>query len=566
MIDRLELEPLPQRIAATLLAAPLALAWTHGLAALLRAVPGSNQEPLALGLTTASLIAVTAAAAFSSRSAWRVAGLASLLAGLVVGVVGGGSWVAAVAPLAAVPAVWAGRRLAPDLAAVGHRRAVMIVCLLLGGLGVVQTGRLATTTSDPSIPFLLTTTHPFWFGHQCLPAYLHGAELVARGDENLYASHHYPALDPAASPKTALAMTVDDPFQYPPQFLLLPHLALQLTQDFHTLRVVWFALQLTLYCGVFLWIAHWVGGRAGALASLLLPATLAAFPLLHNFQFGQFHLPAIALSLAALLCFSRRRFAIGGLLLATAVLAKIFPIVLVVLLACARRWKAVFATAAAGLAVTALTLTMLGPQPFVAFFQDHLPKLADGSAFAFDEAWPELAGLVLADNQGAFGLARKLGADKPLAGWINRLFLIVVLGLAAWIGARATHVSRWSRVNLWLGLLGLASLGSAGAWGDYVPATAVWLLALNARIGVEVRAARPVFFVLAASQALLLGTMPIGDWADPRVMLPLATLGSAGLFATFAVAAWYRPEQLVGRSHDQAVLADPGPVAPIEGY
>jgi hypothetical protein len=55
---------------------------------------------------------------------------------------------------------------------------------------------------------------------------------------------HFLGLDPDAQPNSKLeGVALEDPYQYPPQFLLLPRLALVLTDDVATIRVVWFALQ-----------------------------------------------------------------------------------------------------------------------------------------------------------------------------------------------------------------------------------------------------------------------------------------------------------------------------------
>lgn len=272
----------------------------------------------------------------------------------------------------------------------------------------------------------------------------------------------------------------------------------------------------------------------------------------YTFQYGQFHLAAVGLAVAAMLAFAGGRRRVGGLLLAVAILAKLFPAVLLVALAGQRRFRDVAWTLGWGAAITALALAVLGPAPFVAFVDGHLPRLADGSAFAFDAAWPELAELVVVDNQGVFGLARKLGAGKPAAATASRLFTLALLAAAAWAGRRFRHASRWGSGALWLALLGAASLASPGAWGDYVPATAVWLLAL-----VAARAAgRPRLAAALAATALfqvfLLGTMPIGDWGPTAVLWPLSTVGALLLLALFAAVIGGRPEGWSARGRPAA--------------
>lgn len=532
---------LPRRYVVGVFAALATVIWGHGVAAILRHL-GDVDAPLAAWPLTFGAVAVALALTVAMpRRGVAVAAASGLAAALGIERLAPGAGVAALAlPLVGMAVAAAGVRLGDRLPAgidcsLGRRRGLALAWALVGLLAVVQTGRLATWVTDPEQRFVVVTANPFWAGHQCLPAYLYGAELAARGEENLYHVHHYPAVDPEATPQTELAMSVEDPYQYPPQFLLLPMAALRLSEDVTTLRTVWFAAQVTLFVAAFVALALWTGGLQGRWALWMLPATLVAFPMTFNFQFGQFHLPSIALAVLGMLGLATGRRAVGGFLLATAILAKIFPAVLLAPLVAGRRWRDLGATCGWLAAITAVAFAVLGPAPFVAFFDYHLPRLGSGAAFAFDEAWPELAELVVADNQGVFGLARKLGLGKPAAATAGRLFGLAVLA-AAWLaGRRLYDASRWSHGAAWLGLLGLASLTSPGAWGDYVPATAVWLLAYLVAVPVLHRRWRVPFAVAAAFQGLLLGTTPLGDWIPPMpVMYGVSAVGALLMLGLFA--------------------------------
>ncbi|HMB54895.1 MAG TPA: glycosyltransferase family 87 protein [Thermoanaerobaculia bacterium] len=535
----------PARRAVAATAAVLgSIVWTQALAAVLRRL-GPEEAPAAAAALSFAAVATAVAGALALPRRWApaVAALAGTTAALAVAFAVPGSGLGALAlPLVGAAVTWGAGRLGERLPASvdglpARRRVAAVVWVLFALVAVVQVGRLSAHLVDKETGFVLTTTNPFWHGHECLPAYVHGAEMAARGEENLYDAAHWPALDPAASPETRYAeMTVEDPYQYPPQFLLLPRAAMLLTDHYPTMRSVWLALNVTLFVAAFALLALWVGGAAGRTALWLLPAALSAFPLLHVFQFGQFHLAAVALALVAMVAFARHRDGVGGALLAVAVLAKLFPAVLLLPLVVQKRWRAVAWTAGAGAAFTVLALLVLGPAPFVAFVDYQLPRLADGSAFAFDEAWPEIADLVVVDNQGAFGLARKLGAAKPLAAWVSRLFTLGVLGLAFFVGRRrlGADAARLTRATGWLALVGLASMASPGAWGDYVPVTAIWLAALLAAPAAAAGRRWVVALGLAAAfQYTLAGTMPIGDWAPTAVMLPLATAGLLALLGLF---------------------------------
>lgn len=544
---------LARRFVAGTGAALGAIVWTHALAGALRLL-GSPDAALAAGpLTVAAVLVAVAATAGLPRYGVATGLAGGALAAAAVALAVPGAWAAALAlPAAGAGAAalgrWIGRRLPAGVDQALTRRRGMAAVLVwawaaVALLAVVQTARLATFVTDTSSDFLVATSHPFWHKHQCLPAYLYGAELAARGEENVYDVNHYPGLNPEASPETSVeGMVVEDPFQYPPQFLLLPALALSVTDDLTAIRTVWFGLQLTFFAGVFAALALWTGGRAGRVALWLLPAVLATFPVIYNFQYGQFHLAAIALAVAGMLAFAHRRRGTGGLFLALAIVAKVFPAVLLVPLLVRRRFRELAWTAAWGAALTVAAFLVFGAAPFVAFFEYHLPRLGSGAAFAFDEAWPELAPLVVADNQGVFGLATKLGIGKPAAAWLGRLFFLGVFVLAGVAARRFAGASRWAQGTLWLSLLGLASLASAGAWGDYVTATAVWVGALVAARAAERRSWGVLLAATVVFQGFLVGTFPIGDWAPMALMLPLSGLGVVLMLALYAAALGSRPE------------------------
>lgn len=579
---------LPHRFVATAAAAVAAIVWTHTLAAMLRHL-GPEEAPLAaLPLTVAAaLVALAGNLTWSLRSP-----ISDVSIGTMAGIFGAagletlfpGSLSAALAlpPIGAAVSAgggWLARRLPAEPGRGLHRRrAVAVLWALLAVLAVVQMGRLATYMTDPTFDWFLTTRMPLWAKHECMPAYFQGAELALHG-EDPYDPSHYPGLNREAEPTTTLeGMTPEDPYLYPPQFLLLPRLAMALTHDYATLRVVWFGLQVSLFFGVATWLALWIGGRPGRMALGLLPVLLVAFPTLHSFQFGQFHLATVALAVAAFLCFQVGRRAVGGALLATAVLAKMFPAVLLLPLLARRRFRELAWTTGFGLALTALALAVLGPAPFVAFLGDHLPRLGDGAAFAFHEVWPEAATLLINDNQGPYGLVLKLGVmgvpgmNEVTAAWVSRVFSLVVLALAfLWgrhrfrsrLGAR-TRRGRLAGAAGWLALLGLASLASPGAWGDYVPVTAVWLLTL---LAVPMAQSRRIALLLGPVwlfQTTLLGTMPIGEWAPAIPMAVVSGLGALMLIGLFGWAVLGRPADAIrGTALHREIFEAPAEASPL---
>lgn len=551
----------PPRAARRAVAAVFALVgtlvWTHALAGVARAMAGIPAVELASASLALSVAAVLTAlaGAIGSRSGKRAAlfaGLAGLAGAVEIGRTHPGLLVPAAALVPAGIAfaglgAWFARRLPATLDDAPARhpvRAAAWVALAL--VAVVQVGRLSTWVSDRESDWFVSTRHPFYAKHECLNAYVFGAELDRRGESNVYDPRLYPGLNPGVQPRTEMVgMSPEDPFQYPPPFLLLPRLAIEATHDYDAIRSAWFGLNATLCLGALLALATWIGGRAGTVAGLLSPAVLASFPVLYDLQYGQFHFAAIALAVLGLLALERGRAALGGSLLAGAILSKLFPAVLLLPLAVQRRWRDLGWTALAGGAMTAAALLVLGSAPFSAFLGFHLPRLGDGSAFAFGEAWPEVADLIVAGNQGVHGIVHKLGAmgfawaDDSAARIAGDAFAALLAALACVVGLRARGASREARAASWLGLVGLASLLSTGAWADYVPLTCVWLLAVLAPLAPLAR--RPALGialgVCALLQVFLLGTIPIGAAADPFWMLPVSLVGALALVVTFAGAA-----------------------------
>ena len=543
---------------AALVALAAAVTWTHALAGGLRALAGVAVDELApagLALTFAAVAATLLGGLAGRRAgaarAAAVAGSAGSLGAFVTSAMYPGTLIPA---LALVPAVagagalgaWLARKLPSEMDAERARHPKRTWAFLaLGLLAVLQLGRLATHVTDAEVSWFLSTSHPFYAAHECANAYVFAAELSERGEPDVYDPAHYPGLNPAATPETEVAgLSPEDPFQYPPHFLLLPRLALELTRDYHAIRAVWFGLNVTLCLGAVLLLAGWVGGRAGRAAAIWAPLVLFSFPVLHDFQYGQFHFAAVALAVLGLVAVQRDRAALGGSLLAAAVLSKLFPAVLLVPLAIQRRWKALGWTAGTGAALTLVALGVLGTAPFAAF-GEHLGRLADGSAFAFGEAWPEVADLVVAGNQGVHGIVHKLSAlgwlpDASLAPAASRLFGMVLLLVAIAVGRSGRGASRREHAAMWLGLLGLGSLASAGAWADYVPLTGVWAITYLAPSTAGRPALQVALACSAVFQVFLIGTMPIGEAADPSWMTPLSLAGALALFATLASAALVR--------------------------
>lgn len=394
------------------------------------------------------------------------------------------------------------------------RRGVAIAWSVLALVTIVQTARLSAYMADASRDWFLTTKQEFWSKHMCMVAYFYAADLDRQGEANVYDAAHYPGLNREAQVHPTVAnLAPEDPYQYPPPFLLLPRLAIAWSDDFFAIRPVWYALQAIVFLLIAVWLARWVGGTRGRWAAWLVPLLWISVPSMLNFQYGQFHVTTIALALGAFVAFERGRHGFGGSLLAASILAKGFPGILMIPLLLQRRWRAVAWTGVWSVAFTLVTWGVLGSDVFVAFFSHHLPRLRDGSAFAFETAWPELLTPILAGNVSPFALVRKLGelgvpgmsTDLALAFHTGYGFLL--LG-AAVLAARVHDARR--RALVWLALINLSAMTSPAAWGDYVPLGTLWLLTLM--IG-GTSGRRALWITLAGFVCFLLpGVVPLGSF------------------------------------------------------
>jgi hypothetical protein len=231
---------------------------------------------------------------------------------------------------------------------------------------------------------------------------------------------------------------------------------------------------------------------------------------------------AYGLALAGMLALESRRVGLGGALLGAAVVTKLYPAVLLLLLAVQRRWRALGVTVIWMVGFGALGLVLLGPAPFQAFLNHQLPGILDGSVFDYSDFKP--AGR---DNMTAIivsvstlpGRLRLLGAPllpENLGPWLGRVLAVVILALV-WRARRGT-VSRGHRVMLWLALLNLVVLQGPVAFVDYTTATSLWLLTFVSLDMARNRAIAIGGWICWLLVGTLLGTFPIPD--DPTGVWP----------------------------------------------
>jgi hypothetical protein len=348
---------------------------------------------------------------------------------------------------------------------------------------IVMLGRLTLFMADPQlVRFAPFPASRFESRHCCLTAYYVAGQAAGEGrDPYDPALYNAPEDDGKGLRKPRLMgpFTVDV-YEYPPPFLLLPRLFTAAVPDFARLRALWFALNLGLcFTGVVV-TARLLGGAAGTRAFLLSPLVWPAWATLSLLQKGNVQGMIFVLALLGMALHERRRHALGGALLAFAVVSKLYPGPLVAYLLVRRQWRAAAWTVGFGIAFALASLLDTGWAPQLGFLH-HLPGLLGGQAFpafrnplaiAINYSLPGLAFKArLFDVPGmGFGAARVIGTSCTLA----------LLAVIVWVGQRRVPATRQPVVCL--ALLLLASLCSPFLPQGYAGFPPIWLLTLLAAV------------------------------------------------------------------------------------
>lgn len=429
------------------------------------------------------------------------------------------------------------RRLPEQLRGTLRRRPfVSIAWLLLALLAIFQMGRLSVFMADSSQIWGSTIPDPMVYGHQCLSAYVHAADLSRRGEPNIYDPHWYPAFTAPGtespgfpSPVQGLSRWIEDPYEYPSPFLLLPRAALAMTNSFDAIRSGWFLIQTLVLLAASLILAAWVGGTAGLTAGLLVPLLFASIPTMFDLQFGQFHFMAVALTVLAMIAFHTRRNMAGGALLAFAILGKLFPAMFLLYLALRREWRAASWTVAFLALFTLLSIPIVGWNPLEKFFTFQLPRIATGEAFSFLYK-PGIPVFFQSRNFSITSIVPKLGL-LGVPGMTRALGLALTWGFTLAIlafnqrAARGTR-SRLDEARTWLALITIASFRAPFAPSSYVTVTPLWLLTYLAG---AIRGRFLVLLGFIVAWLLIVGAPPLPDRAD-------LTVGLIGQVLCFGIA------------------------------
>jgi hypothetical protein len=401
-------------------------------------------------------------------------------------------------------------------------------------IALAQLVRLAVFMAEPSHRAFSTIPSSEWeVRHSCLTAYF-VASKAAGTDANIYENslYHMPSDSPSAAPKprTLGAFRVDV-FEYPPPFLLLPRLLMRLAADFLSYRALWFALNVGVVLAAIVLVARFLEGNAASRALALSPLIWASFPTLSLLQKGNAQGIIVALAMAAMVLFERRREPLGGALLAYAILSKLFPGLLLFYLVMERRWRAVAWTGVWCVLLSLLTLVDVGEAPFSAFLH-HLPGLVGGESFPALRRPEGLAvnfsvpGLVFKAK--LFGVTGSLFGVSKAIGW---LYTVVIAGVTIIVARRPTRAEE--KPIIWMALLILAMLRSPFLPQGYAAFPPLWLLTLVAAVGIP--RLHPLAFV--ALGWITLNVFWPQDWqVDPRTLAIFNLVPQAATMLLAAVA------------------------------
>jgi len=381
--------------------------------------------------------------------------------------------------------------------------------------------------------------------HACSTAYWSAATRIAQTPDVWDIKRYTLGQDPATGrliPRSIGAFNID-PYEYPPTFLLAPRALAAVTPDYVAFRHVWLLLNAVLVIAGMIVVARHLDAATGSRTLWLLPLAVAPLSTMYALQMGNAQLLYVVIAMLGLAAVERRHLALGGLLLAFAIVGKMFPAVILLYLGVRRDWRAVAWTCAWAMVFVLVTIADVGWAPFPFFF-DHLPRLLSGEAF------PMLRAPITAANSLSMpGVVLKLpavgGPPVPFAsikfaGWI---YSAIVVWATVRLALRPV-APRYAPLA-WLTVLGLAALRSPFL-PNYGAFPGAWLGAIL--LAVCWTDPRRWWAVLALWAVLLpttAGPTPLPIWA----VATFTTLQTAAVVALMVIAI------RVGRSGTGAIAA-----------
>jgi hypothetical protein len=365
-----------------------------------------------------------------------------------------------------------------------NQRILFALWTLLSLAAIYRVGALSIFMADPARdefahqkplrelddPDLLP---PTGLMHYCGTAYLLAARLADEDLPNIYDHEHYKQETESelATEYKSIGFKLDI-YQYPPTFLLGPWVLIKAGFDFIQVRSLWFAWSLLVYLAATALITAWITGWRFSALWFVWPALLVTPNAVRTLQTGNVHAFVMLLAVMGMVLIAMRRNVAGGLCLAYAITAKLFPGVLLLYLMASRRWSAVMWTAGAMAVMTLLTVWAIGLTPFLAFFEHQVPSIQDASAFSFAFENPRamlgnMAVRAIPYKLQSLGLGQSWDV-ATIGAWVNRTYGVLLLILTIVVGRRLSRGSpgevlpdrRLPMVRIAAALLVLAQLAS----------------------------------------------------------------------------------------------------------
>ena len=429
--------------------------------------------------------------------------------------------------------------LEPSGYSVGRERgfpSLRILFVLAAIVSLVQLARLCVFIVNPAaVGYAIGPNRGVGLParHLCMTAYFVAAQSIPTVPNiyDEYKLYSLPTPDPNALQKARTMGQFDiDVYEYPPTFLLLPRTLGMVAPQFLNFRMLWFALYGSVVLIGLLAVTRMFDPVVGTRVLLFSPLVLGADITIGTLQIGNLQAGVFAFAMLAMVFFTQRRYAVGGVLLAFATASKMFPGMLIVYLAARREWRAVAWTVGLCAVLVGISVLDTGWAPYSAFLH-RLPILLSGEAFGALRRPGAIA-----SNLSVPGFLFKLklfglpNGSFEVMKIVGSIYTLILLAATVAIGMRRTI--RNEQPLIWLAVLILASLRSPFL-PQYGIFPVLWLLILLA--ATVAPAVRTLYLVLAVWVVLNI-SLPVFNGPDPRLIVAMGLVSQAIIVVLIALA------------------------------
>ena len=289
-------------------------------------------------------------------------------------------------------------------------------------------------------------------------------------------------------------------FKVPPFYgmLLLPFARLDVRAALAVDRALDVALYLACATILGLWLRPRLGGPV-ALATVAVALGLMQ-PAFDAIAYGQIDIVLLGLMTLVFLALRAGRPAAVGFAVALAALLKLYPLVLVLLFAARREWRAVAWTAGWLIALVGVAVAVMGWREHVIFATEVLPRIGGGTGWVENQTVNGFLCRLLA------GARRPEPVHDPLVDALTWTAFALIAGASARVAARSAEPRSTAAALSFGAFLVVMVLAVPAAWIHYETVTIVTFLLLVWSAG-----ERPVSPALAFAVALAFGLVAYGN-------------------------------------------------------